>query len=496
MPVYNPISTTVVPRPFWFIALSLAALVMVIMLLAPISRMMASGSINYNEGWNAYHQQTASQGKPLYGEAPKFITNNYPPISFHLVGLASRLTGNVNQTGRWVAFGSLVLLTVLCGAIVHHFTASMPLAIFTAFNAVIWIAFYRADRIGMNDPQLLGMVFSFLGLYLYIRSPDNSGWLVLSALIFAISLLTKHNLLALPAAVGLHLLLKKNWKDVALWGGTIVASSVFLLGLSQWYDGPYFFAHLVAARSMKGWLIRITEYAMTFQLPLVIAVVWALRDGVVTMRHILVLCLLFANVVAFVFAGGIGVDRNIFFDSMFSMVIIGSLVFAVIAPYAARLRQRGLLLGALLFAPSAGVALGIPLILRTDWSSWKLNMVSDHAQESAFVTGVLRSQAGPALCEDLLLCFHAGKALLYEPFFVFNSLKVGRLQESELVALVESRKFRSIQFYLDRNEKGLGPGERAIFSAPFVDAVLRNYRTEARAGNFVVLVPNDAVQPK
>jgi len=468
----------------------------VILLLAPISRMLSSGSVNYNEGWNAYHQQTASQGKPLYGEAPKFVTNNYPPISFHLVGLAGRLTGDVNQTGRWVALGSLVLLTALCGAIVHHFTASMPLAIFTAFNAVIWIAFYRADRIGMNDPQLLGMAFSFLGLYLYIRSPEKPGWLVLSALVFTVSLFTKHNLLALPAAVGLHLLLQKQWKDLALWGGTVVAGSVLLLAFTQWYDGPYFFAHLVAARSIKGWLSKVTEYATTFQLPLMIAAVWALRNGVASMRHILVLCLVFANVVALGFAGGIGVDRNIFFDSMFSLVIIGSLVFADIAPYAAKLRQRGVLLGALLLAPSAGIVVGIPMSLRTEWSYWKLNLVSERAKESDSISGFLRSQTGPALCEDMLLCFHAGKPFLYDPFFVFNLLKVGRLREDELVAFVETRTLRSIQLYLDRNEKTLAPGERALFSAPFVDAVLRNYRMEKRAGDFTVLVPNDSIQPR
>ena len=100
MSVEFHLRTAVLPRLFWPAALSLTAFVTVAMLLAPVSRMMASGSVNYNEGWNAYHQQAASQGKPLYGEAPKLSTNNYPPISFHLIGRVSHLTGDVNQTGR------------------------------------------------------------------------------------------------------------------------------------------------------------------------------------------------------------------------------------------------------------------------------------------------------------------------------------------------------------------------------------------------------------
>jgi hypothetical protein len=484
---------TPLPRLFWPAALFLATLLAVLLLLAPLSRTLDSGPINYNEGWNAYHQTTASHGKPLYGEVPKFVTNNYPPISFHLIALVSRFTGDVNQTGRWVAFLSMVLVAALCGAIVRHFTSSLPLAVFTALNTVIWLAFYKADRIGMNDPQMLATVFSLLGLYLYIRSPEKSGWLALSAICFVISIFTKHNLLGFPAAAGLHLLLQKRWKNLAVWGGTAVFGAVLMLAFAQWHDGPYFFAHFVAPRGMKGWLGTVTDYAWTFQLPLLLATVWALRKGVDSMRHILVLCLLLTNVVALGFAGRLGVDRNIFFDPMFSMVMIGALLFADIAPYAARMQRRGFLLGALLLAPSAGVAIEIPSILRTDWIHWRRSYVGELARESEFVIGMLRGQPGPALCENLLLCFQAGKPLLYEPFFIFNQLKVGRLREEEVVSLVESRKFRSIQMYVDRKERELVPGEREIFTAPVVDAILRNYRTEARAGDFLVLLPNDSI---
>lgn len=492
MPADQTFSATVLPRLFWPVALSLVTLLAVLLLLAPMSRMLDSGPINYNEGWNAYHQTTASQGKPLYGEAPKFVTNNYPPISFHLIAFISRLTGDVNQTGRFVAFLSMVLVAALCGAIVRHFTSSLPLGIFTALNAVIWLAYYKADRIGMNDPQLLATVFSLLGLYLYIRSPEKSGWLVLSAILFTISLFTKHNLLGFPAAVGLDLLLRKRWKNLGVWGGTAVFGSVLMLAFAQWHDGPYFFAHVVAPRGMKGWLGTITDYVRTFQIPLLIGTVWALRNGVASMRHILVLCLLLSNVVALGFAGGLGIDKNIFFDSMFSMVMLGSLIFADLAPYAAELQRRGVLLAALLLAPSAGVALEVPSILRSDWTQWRRSYVRELARDSEFVIGVLRNQPGPALCEDLLLCFQAGKPLLYEPFFVFNQLKVGRLREEEVVSLVESRTFRSIQMYLDRKEKQLAPGERQIFTAPVVDAISRNYPMEVRAGDYLILLPNDS----
>lgn len=505
MPAGQPLPAVTLPRLFWPVALLLAAILAAILLLAPISRMLAHGSTNYNEGWNAYHQQEASQGKRLYGEPPKFVGNNYPPLSFHLIALASRLTGNVNQTGRWVAFLSLVLVAALCGAIVRRFTPSTPLAVYTALNVVIWLAVYKADRIGMNDPQLLGTVFSLLGLYVYIRGPEKPGWLVLSALAFTISVFTKHNLLAFPAAVGLHLLLRKLWKGVAIWGGTAALGSALLLALTQWREGPYFFAHLLAPRRVEGWQVAVTGYATTFQLPLMIGVVWALRNRAGSMRHIMVLSLLIAHGLAFGLAGGVGVDRNIFFDSIFSLVIVGSLVFAEIAPYAAKLERRGILLAALLLAPATGIAIEIPTVLRTDWVQLKrdpyrnfafsfslqLNSVSARGRDFDFAVGVLRGRPGPALCENLLLCFEADKPFLYDPFFTMSMLQAGRVKEDELVALVENRTFRTVQLDLPPEETALGPGKHGHFTARFVDALLRHYRTEARLGDLVILIPND-----
>jgi hypothetical protein len=459
--------------------------------------MLAHGSTNYNEGWNAYHQQEAREGRRLYGETPQLVCNNYPPVSFYLIGLASRLMGDVNQTGRWVAFLSLVLVAALCGAIVRRFTASTPLAVYTALQVVIWLAVYKEDRIGMNDPQLLGTVFSILGLYVYIREPEKPGWLVLSALAFSISVFTKHNLLAFPAAVGFHLLLRKVWKGVAIWGGTAALGSALLLALTQSRDGPYFFAHLLAPRTQLGWLPQVTDYATMFQLPLMIGVVWALWDTRISMRYVMALSLGIAHGLAFGFVGGGGVDTNIFFDSLFSLVIVGALVFAEIAPYAAKLERRGILLAALLIAPAIGIAIQIPRTLRKDWVPSKFafslqrNSVSARARDFDFAVGVLRGRPGPALCEDLLLCFEAGKPFLYDPFFTMSMFKVGRAKEDELVALVDTRTFRTVQLDLNTGNTALVPGERPRFTARFVDALLRNYRTEMRLSGSVILIPND-----
>src|ERR1700753_1179675 len=56
-----------------------------------------------NEGWNAYFGDAAIHGGVLYPPADALITNNYPPLSFYIVGAIGYLTGDSIFAGRAVA---------------------------------------------------------------------------------------------------------------------------------------------------------------------------------------------------------------------------------------------------------------------------------------------------------------------------------------------------------------------------------------------------------
>jgi len=489
MPSAELLSPPNFPRLFWPVALSLAGLAAAALLVGPLTAMFTHDSMNYNEGWNAYHQEETIQGKGLYGAPPGLVCTNYPPISFHLIGLASQLTGDVNRTGRWVALLSLALVAMLCGAMVRQFTGSAPLAVYTALSVVIWLAVYQPDRIGMNDPQLLGTVFGLLGLYLYIREPEKLRWLCISAVAFTVSVFTKHNLLAFPAAVGLHLLLRERWKGPLVWGGVAAGESALLLALTRWIDGPYFAAHLLVPRALSGGLGQVTNYLTLFQLPVALAVVWSLRHMERSLSHIMVLALLMAHVLAATFAGGDGVDRNIFFDCVFGLVVVSALVFAEYAPLLTGWKHCGLPLAALLVAPAFGIVIGMPQALKVE--QLMLRALPDRGRDFDFAVKLLKSRPGPALCEDLLICFEAGKPFTYDAYFANSMVKVGRVKEEELVALVENASFRTAQVDLAPDEKNLPPGKRLRFTARFVEALMKHYRLEARLSGSAVLVPNE-----
>ena len=66
-----------------------------------------------NEGWNAYHAQAAMTGGWLYAGPNSFIFDNYPPLSFYLVGVFGKLVGDNVIAGRFVSL--LALATVGAG---------------------------------------------------------------------------------------------------------------------------------------------------------------------------------------------------------------------------------------------------------------------------------------------------------------------------------------------------------------------------------------------
>jgi len=56
----------------------------------PVYRAFLIPDINFNEPWNAYFADEAIRGEKLYPSRDQFITNNYPPLSFYVVGAAAR----------------------------------------------------------------------------------------------------------------------------------------------------------------------------------------------------------------------------------------------------------------------------------------------------------------------------------------------------------------------------------------------------------------------
>src|SRR5262245_6140146 len=78
-------------------------------------------TVNFNEGWNAFHTADLIAGRPLYPDPGGVYINNYPPLSFHVVALASRVAGDPLIAGRIVSLASFLVWTAAVVAVAAIF---------------------------------------------------------------------------------------------------------------------------------------------------------------------------------------------------------------------------------------------------------------------------------------------------------------------------------------------------------------------------------------
>jgi hypothetical protein len=458
----------------------------------PVQRISQSADINYNEGWNTYRAEMAAHGDPLYARPPQFAVTNYPPLSFHFLGFLGKRWGGFTAAGRWAALASLAFLAIAMAALVREFAGQWRLGVYAALLFILGLAVFVPDRIAMNDPQFLGLALSFAGLLLYVRNPRSNGLLCASAIVFAVSLFTKHNLLAFPAAVGLQLLLLRAWKHFAIWLGALAAMSGGLLFLTFWWDGPYFLAHLLAPRSysiMSGWG-RIEPYLLDFQILFAAALLWSVFYATSSTRNLLAIAFVLAHIIGFGFAGGDGVVENVLFDALVMVVVITAIGMGDLESKLIGLRFGNLILLLALLMPYLGIFALLPRILYNQHQASQVRPQLDGEFRQA--VAFLQNRPGPALCEDLLLCYDAGKPPFFDAFYVNSQLKIGRLRESDVLAYVDGTRLPTIEIEVPAGQPLL-PVASFRFSAPVMRAILERYRPAVRGSRFTLLVPKDEV---
>ena len=164
----------------------------------PVYRAFLNIEIVNNEGWNAYFEDAAMGKMPLYPSADQLITNNYPPLSFYIVGLVGRLIGDLVIGGRLVSLISVIAIATAIALSVKRLGGTqVAAAISAAFYIAIMSRFFTS-YVGMNEPQLLShavMGFGFLA-FLDARSRDRG--YVMPVLVMAVAGFFKHNIIAMP----------------------------------------------------------------------------------------------------------------------------------------------------------------------------------------------------------------------------------------------------------------------------------------------------------
>ncbi|MDD2704893.1 MAG: glycosyltransferase family 39 protein, partial [Acidocella sp.] len=422
---------------------AIAALVLAVLVLAvgwPLLLRSGTGlQLDYDEGWNAARAQSAAHWLPLYAAPPGLDITNYPPLSFHIIGLLSRLTGDATMTGRFLSLVALAALVLLVRAITRQFTAARHAGACAALLFMLWMALWMPNRIGVNDPQLLGMVFEVLGLYAAVSG--RKAWT--SAPLFALALFTKHNLVAMPFGVGLSLLVDRRWRRLVAWlaAGALAVMALYLATLAA--DGPYFLVNLLQPRAYKlaDALSQSSTYLLIFLPFILLAGVWVYRNRHDARRRPLVWSWLAAHALAIFFSGGDGAARNMFFEA-----ILLDAVIAVIAGCDYLARNPALTLGrALLLCllPMLFPLSQLPGRMASGMAEWRQLPQA----QTAFVGGVdlLRGVPGPALCENLLMCERAGKSSAFDPYYMLDQIRLGKIEAQDITVMAVTQRFGAVE---------------------------------------------------
>jgi hypothetical protein len=387
-----------------------------------------------NEGWNAYHTQAAMHGGALYPPAASLLFNNYPPLSFYVVGL---LGGDPIVAGRIVSLASLGVATAGIYASLRAMGAARGASAFAALLFPAGLIVFT-DYVGMDDPQLLGHAIAMAGLVLLLREPRTLATTVAGALALTLALFVKHNLVALPLALAIWFAVHDGRGAIwfALTG--MVTASVGLLafylvyhaGLPNVVNAPRLWSLVQMRQAMAAWMVWGGA-------PLVVlaALVWFRKDD----PHV-VLVAIYASTALLLgawFSGGAGVDSNAWFDAMIALALAG-----------------GLALDALGEAPwrSAAVAvfLALPLALGLALAEESPFAPVD-AQTPRVDIAFLAAQKGPALCEMLSLCYWAGKDAEVDVFNLGQAYATGARKDDALVALLRKRHFAVIELDADED---------------------------------------------
>lgn len=476
------------PGIAWALAFGVLAGMAAAALWWPLARIPAHFAVNYNEGWNSYLQTKAATGVPIYGQPPEYIYANYPPLSFHLVGLVGRLTGDVVMAGRWISALSFFAIALLVALTVRRLTGASRCGIYAALAFMVFLGVFEPEYIGMNDPHLLGMAIGMAGLYCLVAGGAGV-WL--SAALFAVSLFTKQSLMAVPAAAAIYLL-RTSRRNLLRWLATAAATSFVLLGLIYAVDGRYFLQHLALPRGysfaniweVAGW----GAYLVLFQAALAVAVCWCLFAARSGIESLAAWSFGLAHAFAAWFGTGGGVNRNILFEPTVWLAVLLGLA----APYAAQWTA-----GRPRVKPLLAIVLLLPFVGTWSWlMGGRIHADREEAArrpvaeaEYARALEVLRAHPGDAMCETPLMCFEAGKVQKYDPYMLGQLFVAGKLSEADLLRLVEERKLAAIELELPEPDAAVERAGRKRLPGSFVDRVRERYQLALRTPDYVIYTP-------
>jgi hypothetical protein len=394
-----------------------------------------------NEGWNAYHATAAMAAGSPYPSPQSFMTNNYPPLSFYIVGAFGRAIGDMIVAGRLVSLSAFLAVAAAIAAALRLMACA---TIQSAFGVSVFAAclLLNSDYVGMDDPQLLGHAVAMGGLLLVLRQRPGAPTIAAAALLFTFAFFIKHNLIVLPFVVTVWLALydRRNASIFAAAGAAFLIAGLLSFRLMFGFDllGVLHSARTFALHDLA---VNLSSWLVWGALPLAVTtfLLATRRDD-----KFVVLCALYA-VIGFVvgasYFGGAGVDVNAMFDADIALALVAGLALN-------RSSHRGAVYtDAILAAFLLPLTFGLWSGFSSEWlgRDYWFHPMHDEAALANQDIAFLRARPGPALCETLAYCYWAGKAPEVDVFNAGQQFATHSRSADTLMQMISAQRFAAIQ---------------------------------------------------
>jgi hypothetical protein len=420
-----PAATRLQTILIWSIAL-LAALFLV----WPVWRAFFPMEIWGNEGWNAYHADAAMRGAAqLYPPTDGLTANNYPPLSYYVMGWLGRVFGDPLYVGRAVSIVSTLAIGAAAAAVVRQFGGSRAGALIAGLWFVATLARFFEFYVGMNEPQLFGFAVMSAGFAWFWKRRADGRAVEPAVLVMVLSGFIKHNFITLPL-VAIFWLWFENWRLGLRATLTGAAASALGLAICAVMFAPYFIPDMLFPRTTHLARGLSTLGRLQFILPaMALWAIWAWHARREMIARLTALLMAVAFVLCLVQKSGAGVDENAQFELIFATAVgIGVAYDGLLRdPLRTGWSQRtigALVLGILIVRLLISSRLEFAYVLL---SPQYRALAAEHAAVTRAEAARTAAIPGPVACSNLVVCRMAGKPFVYDPFYVQMLVETGRM---------------------------------------------------------------------
>ena len=415
----------------WLVAL--LGLLTLVSAIWPVYRSFLIADININEAWNAYFADAAYRGSKLYPSRDQFITNNYPPVGFYILGASGALVGDTVLTGRLLSLLAIAAIAIAAGLIVRHWNGSRTSALVGGLFCASGICRFFPGYAGMNDPQLLAQAVMAIGFLGFLKAIEKDRGYLVPLVVMIFSGFIKHNIIAMPIVAFLWLGLQRPKRFLPLTG---VSTLVIVLGfaLCHFAYGLDFWRNLRTPRSYNARLAL--DSLAVLQWPLVALVVWVYAGIALRNQPVVKFCNVWVivSLLAFVLQrASEGVAENAMFDLVIALSVGIGIAFAKAheMPLARHYNPERL---------RAGVLMAICIRLLTTPGNEPARLFFDPGfqeeiamRDAAMRESVAKAKETPGdVLSAAIVSYRAGKPFIVDTFNFQQRVKAGELSNRAL----------------------------------------------------------------